>query len=189
MTGPLRLGRGLGLGYCEFDGYVLALTTPGKPRMPNGLECDLDVPAGAPVWIGGGRLQAAGRSVLPGPDWEPVPVPRYLVRLDATFEQDLETLAGRGAGLTPAGDDVLAGYAAALTLYQGRGDEARQLAERAGGRTTSLSATLLQHAACGELPEPAHHLLERGDPEPLRSFGHSSGRCLMLGLALGCSEC
>jgi hypothetical protein len=78
---------------------------------------------------------------------------------------------------------------AGLTLFQGRMAEARDLAATAASRTTSLSATLLRHAADGELPEPAHALLERGDPEPLRRFGQSSGRCLLLGLALACPPC
>jgi hypothetical protein len=179
----------LGLGYCDFDGYVVAVTPSGVPRLPNGLECDLPLASGATAWIGEGRLESGGRSVLPGPTWDPVPLPRYRLELSSDFVPDPVLLAGRGGGLTPAGDDILAGYAAGLTLFQGRAAEARELAFVAAARTTSLSATLLQHAAEGELPEPAHALLERGDPEPLRRFGHSSGRCLLLGLALACPPC
>lgn len=189
MEGPRRRGTGLGLGYCDFDGYVVALTPPGAPRLPNGLECDLELAAGAGAWIGDGRLESGGRSVLPGPAWEPVPTPRFRLELPGHFVPDPARLAGRGGGLTPAGDDVLAGYAAGLTLFGGRVGEARQLAEAAAARTTSLSATLLRHAAEGELAEPAHALLELGDPEPLCRFGRSSGRCLLLGLALASSAC
>jgi hypothetical protein len=95
-------------------------------------------------------------------------------------------LAGRGPGLTPAGDDLLAGYAAGLVLWHRRHEEAQAIADAAAPLTTLLSGTLLRHAARGELPEAAHALLERGDPEPLRRFGRSSGRVLMLGLALAC---
>jgi hypothetical protein len=98
---------------------------------------------------------------------------------------EVERWAGAGPGLTPAGDDVLAGYIAALVLYRGERGTAAATAERAAARTGSLAATLLRHAARGELPEPAHRLLDDSDPAPLLAFGHSSGPCLMLGLALG----
>jgi hypothetical protein len=189
MEGPRRPGAVLGLGYCDFEGYVVAVTAPGAPRLPNGVECDLEMALGAAAWIGEGRLESGGRSVLPGPAWEPVPVARYRLEFPSDFVPDPDLLAGRGSGLTPAGDDILAGYVAGLTLFQGRIAEARDLAATAASRTTSLSATLLRHAADGELPEPAHALLERGDPEPLRRFGQSSGRCLLLGLALACPPC
>lgn len=184
--GPLRRGRGLGAGYLDFDGFVLALTPPGRPRMPNGVECDLRVEAGQPAWLGEGVLEAGGRSVLPGTAWNPVPEPRFRLAVHRRFVPDPLRLAGRGGGLTPSGDDVLAGYAAGLVLWHGRRAEAAAIAELAAARTTRLSATLLRLAAEGALPEPAHRLLEDGDPEPLRGFGHSSGRALLVGLALAC---
>ena len=67
---------------------------------------------------------------------------------------------------------------------RGRREEALEIALRAAARTTRLSATLLRHAALGELPEPAHALLANGDARPLAAFGHSSGLCLRLGLML-----
>lgn len=186
FDGAVRRGVGLGNGHVDFSGWVLAVTRPGAARMPNGIECELDLPAGIPVWLGGGRLEAAGFSVLAGPGWNPVPVPAHRLSAVPRLVPDPVRLAGRGGGLTPAGDDLLAGYAAALTLYHGRRLEAEAIAGAASARTNSLSATLLRHAARGELPEPAHALLERGDPGPLHRFGHSSGRALMVGLALGC---
>ena len=186
FDGPLRRGVGLGPGFIDFDGVVVALTAPGAARMPNGVECSLRVERGAAVWIGAGRLQSNGFQVLPGPGWDPVPQALVRLSIERSFTPDPYRLAGRGGGLTPAGDDLLAGYAAGLTLFQGRRAEAAWIASTAGPRTTSLAATLLKHAARGELPEPAHALLERGDPGPLRRFGHSSGGALLVGLALGC---
>ncbi len=183
FAGPLRRGHGLGAGYVDFGGYVVALTRPGRPRMPNGVGCALEVAAGQPAWIGEGRLEAGGQVVLPGEVWEAMPEPRFRPETDRRIRPDPRRLAGRGAGLTPAGDDLLAGYAAGLRLFWNRARDAQEVAEAAAVRTTSLSATLLRHAARGELPEPAHDLLERGDPEPLRRFGHSSGRALLAGLA------
>jgi Protein of unknown function (DUF2877) len=185
--GAARAGVGLGRGYVDLGGLVLALTRPGQPRMPNGIGCDLRVERGEPCRIELGLLVSGETAVAPGPIWDPVPRPRVRPPLQPgwAFEPDVDRLAGRGEGLTPAGDDLLAGYAAALVLFHGRRNEAAALAEAAAARTTGLSATLLRHAARGELPEPAHALLERGDPAPLLCFGHSSGRCLMRGLAVG----
>ncbi len=171
LEGPLRPGVALGAGYVDFGGWVVAFGS--RVRMPNG--------CGGPLclWIGGGTLE-------PDAWWDPRPVPRIRLEVDRRWRPDAVRLAGRGSGLTPAGDDVLAGYAAGLTLFHGRCLEAVRIAAVAAPRTTTLSATLLRHAARGELPEPAHSLLEEGDPEPLRRFGHSSGCALLLGLALAC---
>ena len=186
FRGPLLQGVGLGSGHLDFEGMVLSLTAPGRPRMPNGVETDLVVERGEACWLGEGRLEAGGRAVLPGPVWDPVPTVLVRLFVDRRFTPDPERLAGRGGGLTPSGDDVLCGYVAGLVLWHGRAGDAASIATAAAERTTLLSATLLRHAARGELPEPAHALLERGDPEPLRRFGHSSGRAILLGLALAC---
>jgi hypothetical protein len=76
------------------------------------------------------------------------------------------------------------GAAAGLALWRGDHARAGEIASAIAARTTALAATLLQHAARGELPQPAHALLECGDPGPLCAFGHSSGRAILLGLAL-----
>lgn len=151
--------------------------------MPNGVECDVRVVRGDRVRVGGGAVAAAviDDGTL---DWDAVPRPRVALRAAADIDIDPLALAGRGPGLTPAGDDLLAGYAAGLVLFHGRRDEARRLAAEAAPRTTGLSATLLWHAADGELSEPAHLLLERGESAPLLGWGHTSGRLLALGLAL-----
>ena len=186
LSGSVRRGVGMGQGYIDFGGHVVALTRPGRPRMPNGIECDLWVEAGDLVWLGAGRLESAAGCVLPGPAWDPVPAPRFRLAIERRFVPDPLRLAGRGGGLTPSGDDLLAGYAAGLVLFHGRSSEAVAIVRAATPRTTSLSATLLRHASRGELPEPAHSLLELGDAGPLRGFGHSSGCALLVGLALAC---
>ena len=181
-----RDGVGLGHGYIDMGDRVIALTRIGAPRMPNGIECDVSVPRGARVRLGSGRLLVGDEAIAPGATWDPVPSPRVRVAVDIAFVPDPIFLAGRGPGLTPAGDDLLAGYAAGLVLFAGRVDEAELIVARAAPRTTLLSATLLRHAARGELPEPAHALLEDGDPLPLLAFGQTSGRAILLGLALAC---
>jgi Protein of unknown function (DUF2877) len=184
--GPARRGVSLGAGHLAFDNFVVSLTAPGRARMPNGVESDLVVQRGQPCWLGEGRLEAGGRVVLPGPGWDAVPATLVRLSVDRRFSPRPDLLAGRGAGLTPSGDDLLCGYVAGLVLWHGRSEEARAIASTAAALTTLLSGTLLRHAAGGELPEPAHALLERGDPEPLRRFGHSSGRAILVGLALAC---
>lgn len=184
LYGPLRRGRGLGHGYVDVDGYVVAFTRPGAPRMPNGIECG-EIPwRGDRVRIGAGRVRVRGTTIVPGPVWDPVPrvLARPCRRRDVAPR--VTTLAGRGEGLTPSGDDLLLGYVAGLVLFRRSRQLARHIAESAARRTTSLSATLLRHAARGEVPEPVHALLERGDAAPLGRWGASSGRELLHGLEL-----
>jgi hypothetical protein len=101
-------------------------------------------------------------------------------------------LTGRGPGLTPSGDDLLAGAGATVAaLGNALGfPRARQLAWRAAlvlpdlaARTTAVSATLLRLAARGLAVEPLHGLLDPGLPlghttrslSRLRRLGHSTG--------------
>lgn len=99
----------------------------------------------------------------------------------------VSALAGRGGGLTPSGDDVLAGFAALCRPYLR--DALRPLL--AGAATTRLSKDLLMDACDGHLFEPAAALarwLLGQEPHPVAALmgrllriGHLSG----LGLATG----
>jgi hypothetical protein len=62
-------------------------------------------------------------------------------------------LIGLGPGLTPAGDDVMAGTIAGLVLLGHPSAErfAAAVYALAAGRTTELSRALLRHAACGRV--------------------------------------
>lgn len=109
-------------------------------------------------------------------------------------------LLGRGSGLTPLGDDVLAGWlatAAAADALTTDAPAAALLAEVARGAraaTTLLSATLLDCAARGDvLPEYRRLLLDLADPrdpspvasvDALVAVGHTSGAGLALGTSL-----
>src|SRR5260370_35086927 len=92
----------------------------------------------------------------------------------ATWQQDIEGveaatrgLAGLGPGLTPSGDDALGGFAAVMALLSSqlsadaepRKQVATVIASAAKSRTTVLSATLLAHAARGEVAEQLGKLL------------------------------
>jgi Protein of unknown function (DUF2877) len=96
--------------------------------------------------------------------------------------------------LTPAGDDILAGYAGAMALA----GTPVALSTRAAGRTPPIALAYLRCAERGELPEPATRLLAAvaaGDHEAaarrarvLTKWGATSGRALMWGFAAAASR-
>jgi hypothetical protein len=109
-------------------------------------------------------------------------------------------LLGRGPGLTPEGDDLLAAVAGTLAVLAPATGWSRSalrgmlaaLVVPAPARTTALSATLLHLAARGLLAEPAGRLLDLGPGGEaawpaalarLRRLGHGSGRAYATGIA------
>jgi hypothetical protein len=104
-----------------------------------------------------------------------------------TLLKEAEALIGLGPGLTPSGDDYLAGMLVALRAF-GRPTQAdslwRWLAPRLPGRTSAISAAHLAAASAGEAHEALHACLENlaggnGDwdeaLERIDSVGHCSG--------------
>jgi hypothetical protein len=108
-------------------------------------------------------------------------------------------LLGRGPGLTPEGDDLVAAVAGTLAVLgpvtglDGAARDALLGALVPGrGRTTALSATLLALASQRRLPEPAGRLLDLGPGgeaawpgalSRLERLGHGSGRAYAAGIA------
>jgi hypothetical protein len=183
--GPVAVGVG------RRGAAVLAALGVRTVRDPGGLVAELaGVGLATATEVGG----AAGLELL----------------LRAVLERDLELageaaqrLLGRGPGLTPEGDDLLAAAVATLrTLGPAAGVADASLAgllaalvpDRAAGmagRTTALAATLLELAARGQVAEPAGRLLDLGPggelawPGALRRLerlGHGSGRAYALGI-------
>ena len=118
---------------------------------------------------------------------------------------EAERIVGLGPGLTPSGDDVLAGLLVSLRLMGGAvhgGETAVWLADWIGAavtadartRTTALAATLLHCAARGQVAaEVAAVLRALAGQEPLApatrrllGAGHTSGADLIWGLLAGC---
>jgi hypothetical protein len=101
----------------------------------------------------------------------------------APLAAHVRRLLGRGPGLTPLGDDVLAG--ALVTLVALGAPAATRLGaavtREAPRRTTFVSAALLHHAARGECVPELTDVLAGGDPEPLLRVGHTSGTGLLRG--------
>lgn len=100
-------------------------------------------------------------------------------------------LLGRGPGLTPSGDDLLAGYLVGAYAFSLEVPDLRRvIAARAATATTALSAALLSHAATGECIDQvaslAAALIGRGSAGPairrLLAVGHTSGAALADGL-------
>jgi hypothetical protein len=181
FSGTVQSGVGMGMGYVRFGDVVVAVVPPGYPRMPNGVETDVRIDAGQPAHIGDGHLDTMTHSVTIGRLWNPVPSPAVTIEIGDPFIPDVAALLGRGPGLTPAGDDLLIGFLAGQSLFRA---ECEPLIYVPVNLTTALSRTLLVEAMGGALPEPAHALVEEGDLTPLRSFGHSSGLWLAVGLCL-----
>jgi hypothetical protein len=147
------------------------------------------------------RLDAALAS-RPCPD--PLLAPDAVERLAGGLaggepDRAVAALVGRGSGLTPTGDDLLAGALAALRAVGSALADPLGAAVRAHapGRTTRLSAALLADADDGAvIPEAATVLRGLTAPaalghalEPaldrLVAVGHTSGWHLAAGLAVG----
>jgi hypothetical protein len=108
------------------------------------------------------------------------------------------SLAGLGAGLTPAGDDFLLGAMVAIWSVYPPGEAAalaESMAAQAAPLTTSLSAAWLQAAARGEVAAPWHDLLDGmtahsrermlSAAERILNMGHTSGADALAGLIAG----
>jgi len=119
--------------------------------------------AGLVVWAT--AAVAAGSALNAAPYREPAR--RALDRLHvADLEGAVSALAGLGPGLTPAGDDALAGMLLAMRASNGPDAEPLLHAAAARARTTALSLAFLRCAAAGQALAPAHRLLDaaaRGD--------------------------
>jgi hypothetical protein len=97
-----------------------------------------------------------------------------------------DALVGRGTGLTPEGDDLLAATAAVAHSCGVRSAWIEALLPRGlQARTTALSASLLHHAVNGRAVAPYADLFDRnsetwrGSLLTLAGLGHSTGRAYL----------
>jgi hypothetical protein len=120
-----------------------------------------------------------------------------LVALEAGHADTVPALLGRGSGLTPVGDDVLAGWVATAVAGSPDAEEtavSAAVGQQAAAMTTLLSATLLDCARRGEvIPQFRTLLLTLAAPgrsdvddalDTLLQVGHTSGAGLALGTLL-----
>jgi hypothetical protein len=200
VGGPARI---------DCDGFVVSVTPPGTPWLPNAIALG---PGPTVVWDPvvepvepGHALAARGAAILAAlgvagpagvadalscsatsPSRAAVAALIAALRTGDPAARRRAALAvlGRGPGLTPEGDDLLAG---ACVTAAAAGDP---LALPPGFRTltTPLSATLLELAAAGAGPRPVHALLDlengrwRAALPELEGLGASSGRAIALGV-------
>ncbi len=105
--------------------------------------------------------------------------------------------SGLGPGLTPAGDDLLAGLALGFRASRGHLSAllADALTRAVSERTTDLAVARVSHAVAGHPDESTHAVLaalltgDGGPPDEavrnLMDYGHSSGVDTLVGLVLG----
>jgi len=197
--------------YVDLDGWCLGLVSATATRVPcalwstlpdlDGLDPVAEVRRG--VLVVGDRPVRITRLVDPrasriGRHEDPRSRPGTPMTSGVTSGLDLpadgritpahlDRLVGRGPGLTPLGDDVLAGWFTARAAL-GRPDDVLAAAVR--GRlpaTTLLSATLLDCAIRGEaLPQLADWLADPTDSagDALLAVGATSGAGLLAGAGL-----
>ena len=173
---------------------VVCVATAGAVRLPASLLVDR-LPRPGPLT--GADVQVTRWWRPARPTGLQVPGPESLARLPRPAYDVLDParLVGRGHGLTPEGDDVLAG---ALVTAHATGDPrlprwraATRLA-LATRRTTTVSRALLLQALEGyavpQLADLLYALCHRADPGPatrrLLEVGHSSGAALLEGVVL-----
>lgn len=199
--------------HLDVAGRCISILAAGAAALPTGLQTHLRVVSsgsGASPYVGRGTLRWDGRVLVTGrlvdvraprigagvPQASPAAAkgtPRSrvagLVPLpDQVTPDSVPSFVGAGAGLTPLGDDVVVGW---LALHRAAGvatPDVDDAVRRSLGRTTTLSATLLDCALEGEVAEPLRdHLAALGTPREasararLEAWGASSG----LGIAHG----
>jgi hypothetical protein len=206
-------------------GSVAGVLHPAAVRVPGSVVVARGEPVAALVGdrvvFGGGVVEVSGVRLVPRRWWDsrvppvgrpaappaagPLPdaVPADASRLewalttgdDERLARVVDALVGLGPGLTPAGDDVLAGALVAL-VATGDHDRRRRLAAAvrlARHRTTVVSGALLDHASAGRaIPELARYVvaLARGGGDghvvqDLERVGASSGAALAAGARIG----
>jgi hypothetical protein len=210
------VARGAHAVYVDVEGDCIGVLARGAVAVPIGMRTTLDrlpdvegsVNVGLErLWfdeytVAVNRIVDVGVPRLgPLPAWSaPVSVdlPASALRALAAAEASAALeLLGRGDGLTPSGDDVIAGW---LVAHHATGRSPGQIADvvrsYASTRTTSLSASLLRRAVAGETISQGRDLLVAlhagtgvdATLEALVAVGHTSGAALAVGISLGLED-
>ena len=192
--GPVQvLHRGLDAIYVDVGGWCVGTVSHGATALPCALRTSVStLPEVTSVMLRGGVLHLDRRPLKVGRLVD-VAVPALRGGARAAGEEmsshEVAGLIGSGDGLTPYGDDVLCGW---LAVHRSAGVETPGVdaAVRDNlGRTTTLSATLLDCALHGEvIPEFAAYVAALGSPHDehtaaaaLEAVGHTSGHGLLEG--------
>jgi Protein of unknown function (DUF2877) len=180
---PLGLGSGVTVavadGTLQVGEHVVSLDR-ARPRSPPAIQAGRD------------ESPLAAESVrMLLPEAPTLLMPGLAALGDGHLPEAVAALAGLGEGLTPAGDDVLAGYAATCPAL---GLAEPSLAALAAERASPLGLAYLRCADRGELPDAGAWLLRaicggcaeavRDAVAGLRAWGASSGVALAWGIAV-----
>jgi Protein of unknown function (DUF2877) len=207
VAGRLLVLSGDDPSYVDLDGFVVVVVGRGGPLLPNGVvltgrpeKGPLSL-EGATVWdptlrlpddparLGAEILQTLDQPSQRGqtPLLQTLNQPSQRGQTPLLAAEAAAALIGLGPGLTPEGDDVVAATAAVVAAGPWPAAEKDAWLRVALGpdlraRTTSLSATLLELAAAGQVAEPLQALLggRREALARLLRIGHSTGRAYAL---------
>ena len=214
LTGPTVRGRVVAVfptcAYADLAGGLVAVEPAGGLRLPCAVllgphrteDAWAGLRPGDTAEAGGGRVRLGHLTVEVVRWWRPASPrgarpPAYgEEHQPGRWDELVRPLLGLGPGLTPAGDDLLAGLLVGLAGRPDLRDPlAAAVARHAPQRTTWLSAELLRLAADGyaapAVVAVADALAGHGPDDALRaalpallSVGHTSGAALARGLLL-----
>lgn len=195
------LGVSSDLVWLALDGHALTIqpAAPGsKLALPTSIFCQGETLLAEELSLQRGRLWLRDAPLQVTRWWHP---PRALVapwRGAHGDAPEIEVLLGLGSGLTPEGDDLIAGWLVmARSIGHPEFETIRaEVLETSARKTTSFSAALLECAGAGYGVAPlidyvSSHLANSNDTFATRSrlvqVGHTSGRALAVGvdMALG----
>ena len=212
VHGPLVRATVLGVHapglYLDVAGTVVPVVTADAVPLATAVRLTLassDAPwrglaAGDVVLVGEGLIRLPGCDIAAVRTWCPTRVRRLPSPECGSGGQGshlrthggVEALLGRGPGLTPAGDDALAGILLVAHAHGVAGPVAAAVRERLGS-TTAVSAALLDAAADGYAAAEVVALVDAavaGDPAAVAralpavlAIGHTSGADLVIGVA------
>ena len=198
------LGVSTGLVWLTLDGQALTIQsvpTNSKLALPTSIFLQSGTPMTPEITLRAGRLSLDDIPLQITRWWNP---PRSQVVVwngGYGAVPDIDTLMGWGSGLTPEGDDLIAGWLVMARSIGHPGFEATRakVLSASARSTTSFSAALLGCAAEGygvsplidyvtsQLEDPKHSSDQRAR---LAQVGHTSGSALAYGvdLALGFAD-
>jgi hypothetical protein len=194
--------------YVLFPTGIVALTTTSVPPGPIHLRGDFptleagdelklgDAYLETPIWRGdlpddvqdaGALREAATRSALLLPPFAKRAEKARRAVAHGALDRASALLGGLGPGLTPSGDDALAGLLLAARIRWTSAAEPHLIAIAERVDTHEIARAFLHWAARGQSIEPVHRCLlgDSAAAADLRAFGHTSGADLALGLLWG----
>lgn len=198
------LGVSRDLAWLSLDGTALTIQSvqpDSKLALPTSIFLQREQPCVDEVSLHDGQLWLRGALLQITRWWHPPRAPRVpMATWKGTFgtPPDIEALLGRGLGLTPEGDDLVAGW---LVMARSIGHPKfatirAEVLEASATRTTSFSSALLECAVEGYGVAPlidyvTSYLDGQNNISVARArlveVGHTSGEALAMGvdMALG----